>query len=270
MLFFALPDRVVSDDAMKSCPTCNRTYPDDTLAFCLVDGSILSAPYDPVATNSAGAPRDTNPPATEVFNPGASLDSLPPTQTAPRDVQSTIRAPFVQQRVQDERQPGSRVPEYVQHHTDYPRRKSSVVKKLLIVLAGIVVLLVAVFLFLEIMFATHQSTTQNIMPPRANTNATANSGSSTVTGALADEEAKVREQLRTDPDNARLNERLAQILLVQGKYSQSEPFARKAIRLNPNYSAPHYILSGVLEHQGKQAESEAERKKAEALKAKGY
>jgi len=31
---------------MKSCPTCNRTYPDDTLAFCLIDGSVLSAPYD--------------------------------------------------------------------------------------------------------------------------------------------------------------------------------------------------------------------------------
>src|ERR1044072_35381 len=31
---------------MKSCPTCNRTYPDDTLAFCLVDGSVLSAPYE--------------------------------------------------------------------------------------------------------------------------------------------------------------------------------------------------------------------------------
>jgi hypothetical protein len=35
---------------MKSCPTCNRTYPDDTLAFCLADGSLLSAPYDPQAT----------------------------------------------------------------------------------------------------------------------------------------------------------------------------------------------------------------------------
>ena len=32
---------------MKSCPTCNRTYPDDTLAFCLMDGAVLSAPYDP-------------------------------------------------------------------------------------------------------------------------------------------------------------------------------------------------------------------------------
>ena len=31
---------------MKKCPECNRTYADDTLAFCLVDGAVLSAPFD--------------------------------------------------------------------------------------------------------------------------------------------------------------------------------------------------------------------------------
>lgn len=35
---------------MKNCPTCNRTYSDDTLTYCLADGSLLSAPYDPEAT----------------------------------------------------------------------------------------------------------------------------------------------------------------------------------------------------------------------------
>lgn len=34
---------------MKSCPTCNRTF-EDTFTFCLIDGSILSAPFDPQAT----------------------------------------------------------------------------------------------------------------------------------------------------------------------------------------------------------------------------
>ena len=34
---------------MKSCPACNRTF-EDTFTFCLVDGSILSAPFDPQAT----------------------------------------------------------------------------------------------------------------------------------------------------------------------------------------------------------------------------
>jgi hypothetical protein len=35
---------------MKQCPTCNRTYPDDSLRFCLEDGSPLSLTNDPDAT----------------------------------------------------------------------------------------------------------------------------------------------------------------------------------------------------------------------------
>jgi hypothetical protein len=31
---------------MKRCPECGRTYADDTIAFCLADGALLSAPYD--------------------------------------------------------------------------------------------------------------------------------------------------------------------------------------------------------------------------------
>jgi hypothetical protein len=35
---------------MKECPTCKRTYADNSLTFCLADGALLSAPYDPNAT----------------------------------------------------------------------------------------------------------------------------------------------------------------------------------------------------------------------------
>jgi hypothetical protein len=35
---------------MKQCPQCKRTYSDNTTTFCLVDGAILSAPYDPDTT----------------------------------------------------------------------------------------------------------------------------------------------------------------------------------------------------------------------------
>lgn len=56
---------------MKSCPTCNRTYPDDTLAFCLVDGSVLSAPYDPEATQSFLFPSNTEPPRVDKTIPAA-------------------------------------------------------------------------------------------------------------------------------------------------------------------------------------------------------
>src|SRR6266540_3266437 len=41
---------------MKRCPKCNRQYNDDTLRFCLEDGTPLSA-----------ITRDANPPATEIL-----------------------------------------------------------------------------------------------------------------------------------------------------------------------------------------------------------
>jgi MFS family permease len=35
---------------MKRCPNCNRTFADETISFCLADGSVLSAAYDAQAT----------------------------------------------------------------------------------------------------------------------------------------------------------------------------------------------------------------------------
>lgn len=52
---------------MKQCPTCNRTYADETLTYCLADGSLLSAPYDAEATQRIPASRPTSPSATEVL-----------------------------------------------------------------------------------------------------------------------------------------------------------------------------------------------------------
>src|SRR6185295_2823623 len=52
---------------MKSCPVCTRTYDDDTLRFCLDDGTILSAVFDPQATRKMpGGPR-SRPETTEVM-----------------------------------------------------------------------------------------------------------------------------------------------------------------------------------------------------------
>jgi cell division septation protein DedD len=47
---------------MKQCPACNRTYADESLTYCLADGSLLSAPYDPEATQRIPHPRITNAP----------------------------------------------------------------------------------------------------------------------------------------------------------------------------------------------------------------
>jgi hypothetical protein len=70
---------------MKSCPACNRTF-EDTFTFCLVDGSILSAPFDPQATKEVPNRRNTNPPPTEVMQPPnfPNRDALPPTILSPK------------------------------------------------------------------------------------------------------------------------------------------------------------------------------------------
>ena len=50
---------------MKQCSTCNRTYSDDTLAYCLEDGSLLIQTYDPQATHRIPAARATDLPLTQ-------------------------------------------------------------------------------------------------------------------------------------------------------------------------------------------------------------
>jgi PAN domain len=72
---------------MKACPTCNRTYADETLTFCLVDGSVLSAPYDPHQTLRIPPPRSTDPAPTEVLNPPSR-----PSHSTPL-LPSTIQSP---------------------------------------------------------------------------------------------------------------------------------------------------------------------------------
>jgi hypothetical protein len=53
---------------MKTCPSCHRTYSDDTLAFCLDDGSPLYVSYDSEATRVIPADR---------LPPGATVASIP-------------------------------------------------------------------------------------------------------------------------------------------------------------------------------------------------
>jgi hypothetical protein len=63
---------------MKRCPTCNRTYTDLSLNFCLEDGTPLTSDApDPNATIRYPGPRDTaEPPPTEIYRP-------PPPATRP-------------------------------------------------------------------------------------------------------------------------------------------------------------------------------------------
>jgi hypothetical protein len=68
---------------MKICPTCNRTYADDALNFCLDDASTLSVFYDPHITQRFPHPRNTDqaPPrssASEVTNKSEDVEKQTP------------------------------------------------------------------------------------------------------------------------------------------------------------------------------------------------
>lgn len=82
---------------MKACPTCKRTY-EDELTFCLVDGSILSAPYDPNQTVSLPPARSTDPAPTEIFNPAQSVPETKP--HAIETIQSSPPPPFYAEKQQ--------------------------------------------------------------------------------------------------------------------------------------------------------------------------
>jgi hypothetical protein len=83
---------------MKSCPQCNRTF-EDTLTFCLIDGSILSAPFDPHATLASPEPGQTEPQLIETLKFDEDIQEIPtiirspqPKQQ-PEELASTMIAP---------------------------------------------------------------------------------------------------------------------------------------------------------------------------------
>lgn len=69
---------------MKSCATCNRTF-EDSFTFCLIDGSVLSAPFDLQATKQIPVARITKAPRTEVLpsHKEVNQENLVPTVPSP-------------------------------------------------------------------------------------------------------------------------------------------------------------------------------------------
>lgn len=85
---------------MKRCPSCNRTYTDLSLNFCLEDGTPLvntgpSAP-DPNATIRYPGARDTSePPPTEIYRPAPTVSPRPAAPPSPTPQQWSPRPPAV-------------------------------------------------------------------------------------------------------------------------------------------------------------------------------
>jgi hypothetical protein len=119
---------------MKRCPTCNRTYTDLSLNFCLEDGTPLtpdtpSGP-DPNATLRYPSPRDTaEPPPTEIYRPAPGTATPRPAPAPP---------------------PPPPPPQWSPTPTQAPRKKSNAVwwilgglVALVVIGAGLVVMLIA-------------------------------------------------------------------------------------------------------------------------------
>jgi TonB family protein len=68
---------------MKRCPSCNRTYADESISFCLADGSLLSAPYD--------SSRKEAPPTEKM--PSTTRPAVPPTQPSKTPVPTITSFP---------------------------------------------------------------------------------------------------------------------------------------------------------------------------------
>ncbi|HZE62376.1 MAG TPA: hypothetical protein VE056_00775 [Pyrinomonadaceae bacterium] len=129
---------------MKRCPSCNRTYTDASLNFCLEDGTPLvneSAPGgDPNATVRYTEIRDTHPPATQIYPP------VPPASSEPAHVsQPPASRPSM---------PASQPPQWAPSSAGVPgripRKKSSAIWWIIggavivgVIAIGLVVMLIA-------------------------------------------------------------------------------------------------------------------------------
>jgi len=141
---------------MKRCPTCNRTYTDLSLNFCLEDGTPLASDtpgLDPNATLRYPPARDTaEPPPTEIYRPAT---APPPPRPAP--------PPPPQQQPQ----------QWSPAPTQPPRKKSNAVWWILGGLAALVVIGVGLVVMI-IALASLSSDTNRNLNANANTNRNSN------------------------------------------------------------------------------------------------
>jgi hypothetical protein len=144
---------------MKRCPTCNRTYTDLSLNFCLEDGTPLTpdAPggVDPNATLRYPSPRDTaEPPPTEIYHPA-------PSTAPPRPAPAPPPPPPPPQQ------------QYSPAPTPVPRKKSNAVWWILGGVVALVVIGVGLVVML-IALASLGSNSNGNLNANANTNRNAN------------------------------------------------------------------------------------------------
>jgi hypothetical protein len=79
---------------MKKCPTCNRTYSDETLSFCLEDGSLLSASFNlREEQETVVIPNNAELPPTQYFSPQKTEYSEIPTIVSAKETNPVFERP---------------------------------------------------------------------------------------------------------------------------------------------------------------------------------
>jgi uncharacterized protein YlbG (UPF0298 family) len=176
---------------MKRCPTCDRTYTDPSLNFCLEDGTPLApdAPaFDPNATVRYPSARDTaEPPPTEIYRPEPPVTTPTPRRTAPPPPPPP--APPLPQQQQWTPSATAAVP---------PRKKSNAiwwilggVTALVVIGIGLVVMVIA----LASLSANSNNSNVNVRNDNRNTNTNANANVATNTNVNTNTNANVNATL---------------------------------------------------------------------------
>lgn len=175
---------------MKRCPTCNRTYTDLSLNFCLEDGTPLAgegpSAADPNATIRFPPARDTSePPPTEIYRPESHVVSPRPAMTPPPPPPQWSPAP-----------PGA------------PRKKSNAVWWILGGLGAVLVIgigLIVMIIALASLGSNTNSKNANLRNANRNSNVTANANVTnananvTVPASLSDDFSQAKWGVGTSP-----------------------------------------------------------------------
>jgi hypothetical protein len=144
---------------MKRCPTCQRTYTDLSLNFCLEDGTPLTSDAsaaDPNATIRYPSARDTSePPPTEIYRPATAPTARPAPPPPP---------------------PPPQQPQWSPAPTQPPRKKSNAVWWILGGLAAVVIIGVGLVVMIIALASLSSNTNGNL---NANTRETNRNGNVT-------------------------------------------------------------------------------------------
>lgn len=256
---------------MKSCPTCNRTF-EDTFTFCLVDGAILSAPFDPLSTRSIPEPRQTEPPPTEFLRPQEEIkQEIPPTiaspqpEQKPEELASTIAVPA----------PAFESPQSL----DLPVQLEQKSKRsnwiliaivMLITIGGIIGIIASRKQAKEVSLETQPQKIEPLTPAEqyaAKGEELANQSK------YKEAEQEYRQAVNLEPNNPKWHRKLGAILYVNKNLAEAEAELKEAIRLNPRHYEYHLMLATILETQAetdykKDVEAEAEYREAIRLSGK--